>query len=250
MNWLYVLVFFATAGVFSVAYRKKYEKTFLLGNGSIIDFPIILCFVIFWGSIYFGFQKESDAWADYRGDLFEEVGLDRYSIGILIRAAETKEELIETLYKQYYSGYSSYTQNKWETSGCIYPEVNDQCEDEAKKIFNDYQEILKLYDKKAEIIESQKHYLNPLEYKSNSAKTSQIIFIFLIGVLLFIHISGSSVLWGTLQTFFKLPIMGPLSGILLILVLLGGARFLEKSKEKKELSKAISEGMKEAKKNK
>ena len=67
---------------------------------------------------------------------------------------------------------------------------------------------------------------------------------------MFIHISGSSVLWGTLQTFFKLPIMGPLSGILLILVLLGGARFLEKSKEKKELSKAISEGMKEAKKNK
>tara|TARA_Y100001958_G_C21201399_1_gene528010 strand:+ start:617 stop:1372 length:756 start_codon:yes stop_codon:yes gene_type:complete len=251
MNWIYIVVFIVAAGAISIAYRKKFEKNFLLGNGSIIDFPIILCFIVFWGSIYLGFQKESDAWKEYRNDLFEEVGLDRdTSIGISIRKSETEEELIEALYNQYYSGYNSYTLNKWESSGCVYPKNNDQCEDKAKKIFNDYQEIIKLFYKKAEIIESQEHYLNPLEYKSNSAKTAQIIFVFLIGILLLIHISASSILWGTLQTLFKLPIMGPLSGILIILVLLGGARFLEKSKEKKELSKAISEGMKDAKKNK
>ena len=74
--WLYILIFVIVGVILSFPFKSKFQKNFFLANGKVVDLPMILSFLMIWGSIYLGFQAETDSWKDYRQGIFETAGLE------------------------------------------------------------------------------------------------------------------------------------------------------------------------------
>lgn len=108
----------------------------------------------------------------------------------------------------------------------------------------------KVVDNPSEYFMPEGHMLNPLNYKSGLAKILIAISLASMLLLLIINISKSSFLWGIIQTIFKVPLMGALSGIMIASIFVGGASIAKKRAEKKELGKKISKGIANSKKKK
>lgn len=254
--WLYILIFVFVGVILSFPFKSKFQKNFFLADGGgVVDFPMMLSFLMIWGSIYLGFQAETDSWKDYRQGIFETAGLegDYHPAGILLIKSNTKSELIDNLFKEqrYYKAYEGYTLEKWKKNGCVYPKLNGGCDDRAKKIYKEIEIIVSdLFPRKAEFLETQMHYFNLPEYRNPNAMYFQYFFIFVFLIILLIHIQGSNLIWGIIQTIFRVPIMGPLAGALIIFNLYSSLKKGEKVIETKKKGKAISEGIKKSKREK
>jgi len=254
--WLYILIFVFVGVILSFPFKSKFQKNFFLADGGgVVDFPMMLSFLMIWGSIYLGFQAETDSWKDYRQGIFETAGLegDYHPAGILLIKSNTKSELIDNLFKEqrYYKAYEGYTLEKWKENGCVYPKLNGGCDDRAKKIYKEIEIIVSdLFPRKAEFLETQMHYFNLPEYRNPNAMYFQYFFIFVFLIILLIHIQGSNLIWGIIQTIFRVPIMGPLAGALIIFNLYSSLKKGEKVIETKKKGKAISEGIKKSKREK
>ena len=253
--WLYILIFVIVGVILSFPFKSKFQKNFFLANGKVVDLPMMLSFLMIWGSIYLGFQAESDSWKDYRQGIFNAAGLegDNHPAGIILSKSNSKSELIDNLFEEqsYYKAYEGYTLEKWKENGCVYPKLNGGCDDRAKKIFKEIEIIVSdLFPRKAEFFETQTHYFNLAEYRNPNAMYFQYFFIFVFLIILLIHIQGSNLIWGIIQTIFRVPIMGPLAGALIIFNLFSSAKSAEKAIETKKKGKAISEGIKKSKREK
>lgn len=253
--WLYILIFVIVGVILSFPFKSKFQKNFFLADVGFVDLPMILSFLMISGSIYLGFQSETDSWKDYRQGIFNAAGLegDYHPAGIILIKSNTKSELIDNLFKEqrYYKAYEGFTLEKWKENGCVYPKLNEGCDDRAKKIYKEIEIIVSdLFPRKAEFLETQMHYFNLPEYRNSNAMYFQYFFIFVFFVILLIHIQGSNLIWGIIQTIFRVPIMGPLAGALLIFNLYSRVKNTEKAIETKKKGKAISEGIKKSKREK
>ena len=254
-TWLYILIFVVVGVIFSFPFKSKFQKNFFLANGKVVDLPMMLSFLMIWGSIYLGFLAESDSWEDYRQGIFEKAGLegDYHPAGIILTKSKTKSELIDNLFKErrYYKAYEGYTLEKWKENGCVYPKLSAGCDDRAKQIYKEIEIIVSdLFPRKAEFLETQMHYFSLSEYRNPNAMYFQYFFIFIFLIILLIHIQGSNLIWGIIQTVFRVPIMGPIAGALIIFNLFSSAKKVEKAIETKKKGKAISEGIKKSKREK
>ena len=254
-TWLYILIFVVVGVIFSFPFKSKFQKNFFLANGKVVDLPMMLSFLMIWGSIYLGFLAESDSWKDYRQGIFEKAGLegDYHPAGIILTKSKTKSELIDNLFKEgrYYKAYEGYTLEKWKENGCVYPKLSAGCDDRAKQIYKEIEIIVSdLFPRKAEFLETQMHYFSLSEYRNPNAMYFQYFFIFIFLIILLIHIQGSNLIWGIIQTVFRVPIMGPIAGALIIFNLFSSAKKVEKAIETKKKGKAISEGIKKSKREK
>ena len=254
-TWLYILIFVVVGVIFSFPFKSKFQKNFFLANGKVVDLPMILSFLMIWGSIYLGFLAESDSWGDYRQGIFEKAGLkgDYHPAGIILTKSKTKSELIDNLFKEqrYYKSYKGYTLEKWKENGCVYPKLSKGCDDRAKQIYKEIEIIVSdLFPRKAEFLETQMHYFNLSEYRNPNAMYFQYFFIFVFLIILLIHVQRSNLIWGIIQTIFRVPIMGPLAGALIIFNMFSSAKSAEKAIETKKKGKAISEGIKKSKREK
>ena len=94
-------------------------------------------------------------------------------------------------------------------------------------------------------LETQEHYLNPFGYKDDTGKYILLGSYVSIILLLLIHISASSLIWGLIQTIVRLPIMAVLGWPLILAAI--PASFASKGIKKVAVSEAISAGIKKAK---
>ena len=225
--------------VLSKLYKAKFSKNFLFATKGLMDLPILLCLLTVTGLV-FGPIEEGAAWGEIRNQLtgghhFEEL-------------SGTEAQLLEELNEKINPRYPGYKLTNWQIQNCTYPSTTSTCDNAANDIYNEALKGFRVM--KAEpnkYWETQEHYLNPLGYKSDTGKYMVLGSCALIILLLLIHISTSSLIWGLVQTIVRLPIMAVLGWPLVFFALLGAGILVEKARKKKELGQAISEGIKKAK---
>jgi len=266
-----IVIYLYITFVLSKSYKKRFDQNFLFANGSLIDFPLILCFLIFWLGLY-GVGDETDKW---ERDL-EKVGQDEFAINTRNRYSTDRYLYcwvlatcsdIETVNKYILAqmgnngdgdlGYkvirASSSEDCSRASTYAYHRLHRPnepiatCDQVYLGIVDEWKKVV---NNPSKYFMPEGHMLNPLNYKSGLAKIFIAISLASMLLLLIINISKSSFLWGIIQTIFKVPLMGALSGIMIASIFVGGASISKKRAEKKELGKKISKGIANSKKKK
>ena len=265
-----IVIYLYITFVLSKSYKKRFDQNFLFAKGSLIDFPLILCFLIFWLGLY-GIGEEELRWEI---DL-ENVGHDEFRINnsrissagykycwVLATCSDIESVnayILEQMGNQWDGdlGYkvmrASSSEDCSDASSYAYDrrkrpnEPIATCEQVYLGIVDEWKKVV---DNPSEYFMPEGHMLNLLNYKSGFAKILIAISLASMLLLLIINISKSSFLWGIIQTIFKVPLMGALSGIMIASIFVGGASIAKKRAEKKELGKKISKGIANSKKKK
>lgn len=266
-----IVIYLYITFVLSKSYKKRFDQNFLFAKGSLIDFPLILCFLIFWLGLY-GIGEEEFRW---ERDL-ENVGQDefaintrnayshdRYSYCWVLATCSDIEKVNKYILAQMGNAYdgdlgykvmrASSGEDCSDASRYAYDRLTRPnepiatCEQVYLGIVDEWKKVV---DNPSEYFMPEGHMLNPLNYKSGLAKILIAISLASMLLLLIINISKSSFLWGIIQTIFKVPLMGALSGIMIASIFVGGASIAKKRAEKKELGKKISKGIANSKKKK
>ena len=266
-----IVIYLYITFVLSKSYKKRFDQNFLFAKGSLIDFPLILCFLIFWLGLY-GVSDEPEWWErDLEKVGNEEFGINnrntyspnRYSHCWVLATCSDIENvnayILEQMGNQWDGdlGYkvmrASSSEDCSDASSYAYDrrkrpnEPIATCEQVYLGIVDEWKKVV---DNPSEYFMPEGHMLNPLNYKSGLAKILIAISLASMLLLLIINISKSSFLWGIIQTIFKVPLMGALSGIMIASIFVGGASIAKKRAEKKELGKKISKGIANSKKKK
>ena len=223
--------------VLSKLYKAKFSKNFLFADKGFLDLPIIFCLLIVAG-IVFGPTEEGATWKEIRNELtgghhFKEL-------------SGTEGQLLVELNEKINPRYPGYKLTKWQIQNCKYPSTSKACDNAANDIYKEALEGFRLM--KAEpnkYWETQEHFLNPFGYKNDTGKYMLLGSYVSIILLLLIHISASSLIWGLIQTIVRLPIMAVLGWPLILAAIAGsvGAKLIKK----KAVGEAISAGIKKAK---
>jgi len=228
---------FVAGFVLSKIYKAKFSKNFLFAEKGFLDLPIILCLLIVAGFV-FGPTEEGAAWKELRNELtgghhFKEL-------------SGTEAQLLVELNEKINPRYPGYKLTKWQIQNCAYPSTSKSCDNTENDIYKEALEGFRLM--KAEpnkYWETQEHFLNPFGYKNDTGKYILLGSYVSIILLLLIHISASSLIWGLIQTIVRLPIMAVLGWPLILAAI--AASFASKGIKKVAVSEAISAGIKKAK---
>ena len=266
-----IVIYIFITFLFAKSYRKRFDKNFLFANGSLIDFPLILCFLIFWLVLY-GVGDEELRWeADIENVGQDEFAIntrnayshDRYSYCWVLATCSDIEKVNKYILAQMGNAYdgdlgykvmrASSGEDCSDASRYAYDRLTRPnepiatCEQVYLGIVDEWKKVV---DNPSEYFMPEGHMLNPLNYKSGLAKILISISLIPLFLLLVINILNSSFVWGIIQTLLKVPLMGAVSGLLIASIFVGGASIAKKRREKKELGKKISKGIANSKKKK
>lgn len=266
-----IVIYLYITFVLSKSYKKRFDQNFLFAKGSLIDFPLILCFLIFWLGLY-GIGEEEFGWErdlenvgqdEFAINTRNAYSYDRYSYCWVLATCSDIEKVNKYILAQMGNAYDGDLGYK-----VMRASSGEDCSDASRYAYNRLtrpnepiatceqvylgivDEWKKVVDNPSEYFMPEGHMLNPLNYKSGLAKILIAISLASMLLLLIINISKSSFLWGIIQTIFKVPLMGALSGIMIASIFVGGASIAKKRAEKKELGKKISKGIANSKKKK
>lgn len=266
-----IVIYLYITFVLSKSYKKRFDQNFLFAKGSLIDFPLILCFLIFWLGLY-GIGEEELRWEidlenvgqdEFRINTRNAYSPDRYSYCWVLATCSDIEKVNKYILAQMGNAYdgdlgykvmrASSSEDCSDASRYAYDrrtrpnEPIATCEQVYLGIVDEWKKVV---DNPSEYFMPEGHMLKVLNYKSGFAKILIAISLASMLLLLIINISKSSFLWGIIQTIFKVPLMGALSGIMIASIFVGGASIAKKRAEKKELGKKISKGIANSKKKK
>ena len=259
-----IVIYLFITFLFAKSYRKRFDKNFLFANGSLIDFPLILCFLIFWLVLY-GVGEEEFRWEadiekvgqkDYQINTRNPYLDKRYSHCRFLATCKNKESVDKFIASQ--MGYkfieaspsedcSSRRYGTNENGIRTWIEKERTCEEAYTYLINAWN---KVQNNPSQYFMPEGHILRPLNYKSGLAKILISISLISLFLLLVINILNSSFVWGIIQTVLKVPLMGAVSSLLIASIFVGGASIAKKRREKKELGKKISKGIANSKKKK